>query len=61
LTHSFHLKFEICKLSGNLTFWISQDLIDNWRKEELTGERGSSPKYADETIQAMARVKEQSP
>jgi len=42
---------------GSLTFWISQDLIDNWLAEELTGERGSSPKYTDQAIQAMASVK----
>ncbi len=42
---------------GSLTFWISQDLIDNWLEEELTGERGSSPKYTDEAIRAMASVK----
>jgi hypothetical protein len=42
---------------GSLTFWISQDLIDNWLAEELTGERGSSPTYTDEAMRAMASVK----
>ncbi len=42
---------------GSLTFWISQDLIDNWLAEKLTGERGSSPVYTDAAIQAMASVK----
>jgi hypothetical protein len=42
---------------GSLTFWISQELIDNWIEEEKTGERGSSPKYTDGAIQAMASVK----
>jgi len=42
---------------GSLTFWISQDLIDNWLAEGLTGERGSSPKYSDAAIQAMGSVK----
>lgn len=42
---------------GSLTFWISQDLIDNWIEEQLTGERGSSPQYTDAAIRAMASVK----
>jgi len=42
---------------GSLTFWISQDLIDNWLEQEKTGERGSSPKYSDQAITAMASVK----
>lgn len=42
---------------GSLTFWISQDLIDNWLAEELTGERGSSPTYTDAAMRAMASVK----
>lgn len=45
------------KQRGSLTFWISQDLIDNWLEEELTGERGSSPTYTDEAIQAIASIK----
>lgn len=42
---------------GSLTFWISQELIDNWIAEEKTGMRGSSPKYTDGAIRAMASVK----
>jgi hypothetical protein len=42
---------------GSLTFWISQDLIDNWLEDQLTGERGSSPTYTDAAIQAMASIK----
>jgi hypothetical protein len=42
---------------GSLTFWISQDLIDKWLEEELTGERGSSPTYTDAAMRAMASVK----
>ncbi len=42
---------------GSLTFWISQDLIDNWIEHEQTGTRGSSPKYTDAAIQTMAQVK----
>jgi len=42
---------------GSLTFWISQELIDNWIEKEKTGEPGSSPTYTDSAIQAMASVK----
>ncbi len=42
---------------GSLTFWISQDLIDNWLEDQLTGERGSSPTYTAAAIQAMASIK----
>ena len=36
---------------GSLTFWISQQLPDNWATKELTGGRGASPHY---TAAAMA-------
>ena len=42
---------------GSLTFWISQDLIDNWIEKEKTGERGRSAKYTDEAIKTMASIK----
>lgn len=42
---------------GSLTFWISQELIDNWIEEEPTGERGRSLQYTDEAIQTMVSVK----
>lgn len=42
---------------GSLTFWISQDLIDNWIEQEKTGEPGRSPKYTDAAIETMACVK----
>ena len=42
---------------GSLTFWISQELIDNWTTEEKTGERGASPTYTDAAIEMMATIK----
>lgn len=42
---------------GSLTFWISQELIDNWLQQEATGERGRSPHYTDAAIEAMASIK----
>ena len=42
---------------GSLTFWISQDLIDNWLTTEKTGSRGASVKYSDAAIETIAMVK----
>ena len=42
---------------GSLTFWISQDLIDNWLTKEKSGERGASRKYSAAAIETMATVK----
>lgn len=42
---------------GSLTFWISQDLIDNWLTTEKSGSRGASRKYSDAAIQTMATIK----
>ena len=42
---------------GSLTFWISQELIDNWTTKEKTGERGASPTYSDAAIETLAIVK----
>ena len=42
---------------GSLTFWISQELIDNWTTEEKTGARGASLTYTDAAIETMATLK----
>ncbi len=42
---------------GSLTFWISQELIDNWNEAEQTGERGRSPRYSESAMLAMASLK----
>jgi hypothetical protein len=42
---------------GSLTFWISQELIENWTTTEKSGGRGASPTYTDAAIEAMAMVK----
>jgi len=42
------------KQRGSLTVWISTDAIAKWTSEELTGERGASPKYTDLAIETMA-------
>ncbi|HLM00202.1 MAG TPA: transposase, partial [Pyrinomonadaceae bacterium] len=41
----------------NLTFWISEDLIDNWLVKEEPRRRGHSFVYTEAAILAMASVK----
>lgn len=45
------------KQRGSLTFWISQDLLENWEEQEKTGSRGRSPYYTKAAIVAMASLK----
>jgi hypothetical protein len=42
---------------GSLTFWISQELLDNWTTTQKTGARGASPTYTDAAIETLATVK----
>lgn len=42
---------------GSLTFWISEELLDNWVMPEKTGERGRSPQYSAAAMLAMASLK----
>jgi hypothetical protein len=42
---------------GSLTFWISEELIDNWLTKEKTRGRGSAPRYTEAALLAMASVK----
>jgi hypothetical protein len=42
---------------GSLTFWVSEDLLENWLTREKTGERGASPQYTDAAIKTMASLK----
>ena len=42
---------------GSLTFWISQDLLENWTTEKKTGARGASPTYTDAAIETLAVMK----
>ncbi len=42
---------------GSLTFWISEELIDNWLTSEPTGTRGRATQYSAAAIVAMASLK----
>lgn len=42
---------------GSLTFWISNDVQNNWLVKEKSGGRGASRQYSDVAIQTMATLK----
>ncbi len=39
------------KKSGEVTFYISQEAIDKWENDTLTGERGASDTYSNIAIE----------
>lgn len=45
------------KQRGSLTFWLSEDVIDGWLEETLTGRRGASPTYTDLAISTFEILK----
>ena len=42
---------------GSLTFWIAQELIDNWLVREAAGRRGRAFVYSAAAMRAMAELK----
>ncbi len=42
---------------GSLTFWVSEDAIEQWLETEKTGQRGASKTYSDTAIEVMATLK----
>lgn len=45
------------KQRGRLTFWLSEDMLDEWVKREATGRRGASPTYSDLAIATFETLK----
>ena len=45
------------KQRGSLTFWLSEDVINGWLEETLTGRRGASPTYTDLAISTFETIK----
>src|SRR5437762_2915814 len=41
---------------GSLSFWVSQELLENWITKEKSGARGASPSYTDAAIETLAIV-----
>lgn len=45
------------KQRGSITFWISEQVIEQWNTTEKTGKPGASNNYSDTAIATMATVK----
>jgi len=43
---------------GNLTLWVSEDVLAGWNKTQRTGQRGKPAIYTDTVILCMASVQE---
>lgn len=44
------------KQRGSLTFWLSEEVIEQWLNHEKTGRKGASNTYSDLAIQLMATL-----
>jgi hypothetical protein len=45
------------KQRGSLTFWVSEEILEQWLETEKTGQRGASRTYSDRAIEGMATLK----
>jgi len=43
---------------GNLTLWVSEDVVSGWLNHEKTGKRGSSNHYSDLAIECGLTFRE---
>ncbi len=44
------------KQRGSLTFWLSEEMIEQWLNQEKTGRKGASNTYSDLAIELMATL-----
>ncbi|WP_275670322.1 MULTISPECIES: transposase [Okeania] len=44
------------KQRGSLTFWLSEEVIEQWLNLEKTGSQGASNTYSDVAIELMATL-----
>lgn len=44
------------KQRGKLTFWVNEEVRENWLSKEKTGRRGASPSYTDVAIATMGTI-----
>ncbi|NEN93534.1 MAG: hypothetical protein F6K48_33530 [Okeania sp. SIO3H1] len=44
------------KQRGSLTFWLSNEVIEQWVNQQRTGRRGASNTYGDVAIELMVTV-----
>jgi len=45
------------KQRGSLTFWVSEEVLEQWLETKETGQRGASRTYSDRAIEVMATLK----
>jgi IS5 family transposase len=45
------------KQRGSLTFWVSEEAVEQWLETEKTGQRGASRTYTNTAIAVMATLK----
>ncbi len=45
------------KQRGSITFWVSEQVIQQWRNEQKTGRKGASNYYSDLAITTMGTLK----
>ncbi|MDE5090479.1 MAG: transposase, partial [Trichodesmium sp. St18_bin3_1_1] len=41
---------------GSLTFWLNQEVIDQWLNQKKTGRKGASNTYSNVAIELMATL-----
>jgi Transposase DDE domain len=44
------------KQRGSITFWMSEEVIEQWRNEQKSGRRGASNAYSDVAISTMGTI-----
>lgn len=45
------------KQRGSITFWVNEEVIEQWRNEQKTGRKGASNYYSDVAITYGGRVR----
>jgi IS5 family transposase len=45
------------KQRGSLTFWVSEEALEQWIETDRTGQRGASRTYSNRAIEVMATLK----
>lgn len=45
------------KQRGSISFWVSEEVVAQWRNEQKTGRRGASNYYSDLAITTMGTLK----
>jgi hypothetical protein len=45
------------KQRGSLTFWVSEEAVEQWLETERTGQRGASRTYSNTAIAVMTTLK----